>query len=158
MDKTLSPRQDSFCVHYTTIGSETYSHGTKAALAAAYSESSAHVTATKLLKRDDIRERIIELQAENMRRNLITVDKVLADLEHDKLLAREAHQYGVSKACTELQGRWLAMFTDNINQTQQSESELKDRTPQEIEAIKASARAYNEEMSKTYPRLKQEQA
>ncbi len=46
---------------------------------------------------------------------MITVDKVLADLEHDKLLAREARQYAVSKACTELQGRYLSMFTDNLN-------------------------------------------
>lgn len=47
----------------------------------------------------------MELQAENMQRNMITVDKVLADLEHDKLLAREARQYAVSKSCTELQGK-----------------------------------------------------
>ena len=111
----LKPRQDSFCVHYTTIGSKTYSNGTKAALAAGYSETSAHVTATKLLKQEAIRERIVELQAENMKRNMITVDKVLADLEHDKLLAREARQYSVAKGCTELQGRWLAMFTDRIS-------------------------------------------
>lgn len=136
MDNNLKPRQDSFCVHYTTIGSETYSHGTKAALAAGYSESSAHVTATKLLKRDDIRERIIELQAENMKRNLITVDKVLADLEHIKLLALEAHQYSVAKSCSELQGRWLAMFVDNINQTQQPEPEPETLTPEEIKEIK----------------------
>jgi len=110
--ENLKPRQDSFCVHYTTIGSETYSNGTKAALAAGYSKKSAHVTATKLLKQEAIRNRIVELQAENMRRNLITVDKVLADLEHDKLLAREHHQYGVAKGCTELQGKYLAMFTD----------------------------------------------
>ena len=113
--KELKPRQDSFCVNYTTIGSKTYSNGTKAALAAGYSEKSAHVTATKLLKQEAIRDRIVELQAENMKRNLITVDKVLADLEHDKLLAREARQYSVAKGCTELQGRYLAMFTDNIN-------------------------------------------
>jgi len=30
--------------------------------------------------------------------SLITVDKVLADLEHDKLLAREHHQYSVASA------------------------------------------------------------
>ncbi len=117
MDKNLKPRQESFCVHYTTIGSDTYSNGTKAALAAEYSETSAHVTATKLLKQEAIRKRIMELQTENMQRNMITVDKVLADLEHDKLLARKARQYAVSKSCTELQGRWLAMFTDNINQS-----------------------------------------
>ena len=117
MDKNLKPRQESFCVHYTTIGSDTYSNGTKAALAAEYSETSAHVTATKLLKQEAIRKRIMELQTENMQRNMITLDKVLADLEHDKLLARKARQYAVSKSCTELQGRWLAMFTDNINQS-----------------------------------------
>ncbi len=115
MDKKLKPRQDSFCVHYTTIGSETYSNGTKAALAAGYSEKSAHVTATQLLKQEAIQERIVELQAENMKRNLITVDKVLADLEHDKLMARESRQYSVAKACTELQGKYLAMFTDRID-------------------------------------------
>ena len=120
MDKTLSPRQDGFCVHYTTIGSETYSHGTKAGLAAGYSESSAHVTATKLRKRESIQNRIIELQAENMKRNLITVDKVLADLEHIKILAIEAHQYSVAKSCSELMGRWLAMFTDKIHNEGQS--------------------------------------
>ncbi|MHC4229145.1 MAG: terminase small subunit [Planctomycetota bacterium] len=109
---TLTPRQESFCVHYTTIGSETYSNATRAALAAEYSETSASVTATQLLKKEPIRERIMELQAENMKRNLITVDKVLADLEHDKILAREHHQYGVAKSCTELQGKYLAMFVD----------------------------------------------
>ena len=138
MDKQLKPRQDGFCVHFTTIGAETYSNGTKAALAAGYSEKSAHVTATKLLKQDAIRERIVELQAENMKRNLITVDKVLADLEHDKLLARQRHQYSVSKACTELQGKYLAMFTDNINQGGGGlsivvhRSEKQEKTPEEI--------------------------
>ena len=111
----LTPRQDSFCVHYTTIGSDTYSNGTKSAIAAEYAEKGAHVTATKLLKQEAIRERIVELQAENMKRNMITVDKVLADLEHDKLLARKAHQYSVAKGCTELQGKYLAMFTDRID-------------------------------------------
>ena len=56
---------------------------------------------------------------EHLKRNLITVDKVLADLEHDKLLAREHHNYSVATRCTELQGKYLSMFTDNINQTQE---------------------------------------
>ena len=56
-----------------------------------------------------------------MKRNLITVDKVLADLEHDKLLAREHHKYSVATRCTELQGKYLAMFTDNINTDQKPE-------------------------------------
>ena len=133
--ENLKPRQDIFCVHYTTIGSDTYSNGTKAALAAGYAETSAHVTATKLLKQDAIRDRIVELQAENMRRNLITVDKVLVDLEHDKLLAREARQYSVAKSCTELQGKYLAMFTDNINQTAEQPAELSDEDREQLREI-----------------------
>jgi len=113
--KELKPKQDSFCVNYTTIGSDTYGNGTKSAIAAGYSENCAHVTACNLLKQEAIKDRITALHAENMQRNMITVDKVLADLEHDKLLARKAHQYSVAKGCTELQGRYLAMFTDNVN-------------------------------------------
>ena len=40
--KTLTPKQDSFCVHYTTIGAETFSNGTKSAIAAGYSEKGAY--------------------------------------------------------------------------------------------------------------------
>ena len=108
----MNTQQESFCVHYTTIGSETYSNGTKAALAAGYAEKSAHVAAARLLKKEAIRNRIVELQAENMKRNMITIDKVLSDLEHDKLLARKNHQYSVATRCTELQGKYLAMFKD----------------------------------------------
>ncbi|MFC1738673.1 terminase small subunit [Planctomycetota bacterium] len=130
--ENLKPRQDSFCVHYTTIGSETYSNGTKAALAAGYSEKSSHVTATKLLKQDAIRERIVELQVENMKRNLISVDKVLADLEHDKLMAREHKQFAVSKACTELQGKYLEMFSDKAGLTGKGlQIIIGDKSPEE---------------------------
>jgi phage terminase small subunit len=112
MDKPLTVRQDSFCVHYTTIGTPQFGNGTRAAIAAGYAEAGAAVLAHKLLKDKRIMARINRLHSENMVRNMITVDKVLADLEHDKLMARENHQYGVAKACTELQGRYLAMFTD----------------------------------------------
>ncbi len=108
----LTTKQEAFCVHYTTIGSETFGNATKSATAAGYSEKGAYARGSELLRIRKIIERISELHAENMRRNLITVDKVLADLEHDKILAREHHQYGVAKGCTELQGKYLAMFTD----------------------------------------------
>lgn len=115
--RELNQREAVFAVHYTAIGSETFNDGTKSAIEAGYSEKSAHVAASRLLKRDNLRKRILELHQENMKRNMITVDKVLADLEHDKLLARKAHQYAVAKGCTELQGKYLAMFTDNVKQT-----------------------------------------
>lgn len=155
MNNEITPRQEAFCMNYATIGSKTYPNGRKSAVAAGYSEKSAHISASKLLKRDDIRERIAEIQNEFSESNNITVDKVLNDLEHVKLSAIEGRQLAVARGCVELQGRYLAMFTDNINQTQQPEP--KPMTEQERKAAKAGARAYCEVMSK-YPKLSKEGA
>lgn len=115
--KEVNQREAAFCVYFTTIGSETFGDGTQSATAAGYSEKSAHVAASRLLKRDKVRKRILELHTKNMQENMITVEKVLADLEHDKIMARKVGQYAVAKGCTELQGKYLAMFTENVNQT-----------------------------------------
>ncbi len=112
---TLTPKQESFCVHYTSIGAETFSNGTKSAVAAGYSEKSAYSQASALLKNPKVKARITGLHAENMSRNMITIDKVLADLEHDKLMARKAGQLNVAKECSVAQGKYLAMFTDNVS-------------------------------------------
>ena len=127
--KTLTPKQDSFAVHYTTIGAETFSNGTKSAIEAGYSEKSAYSQACNLLKNPKIRQRINELHTENMQRNSITVDKVLADLEHDKIMARKHNQYAVAKECSIAQGKHLAMFTDNqtvTNTIQQAEMDKEE--------------------------------
>ena len=115
MNETLTTKQDSFCVHYTTIGAETFGNGTKSAIAARYSEKGAYARASELLRNRKVQERIAELHRENMQRNQITVDKVLADFEHDKLMARQAGQYSVSVQCTIAEGKFLAMFTDRHN-------------------------------------------
>jgi len=110
----LTPKQEAFCIHYTTIGSETFSNGTKSAIVAGYSKTSAYSQASALLKNPKIQQRLKELHAVNMSRNMITVDKVLADLEHDKLAARKNKQNGAAIRATELQGKYLAMFRDRI--------------------------------------------
>jgi phage terminase small subunit len=136
--KRLTPKQESFCIHYTTIGAETFGNGTKSAITAGYSEKGAYARGSELLRNRKVRERINELHAENMSRNNITVDKVLADLEHDKLMARKAGQYGVAKGCTELQGKYLVMFTDNVNQNDvQKQRELDEREAKEAERLAA---------------------
>jgi phage terminase small subunit len=134
--ETLTAKQDSFCVHYTTIGAETFGNGTKSAIAAKYSEKGAYVRGSELLRNRKVIERIAELHKENMQRNMITVDKVLADLEHDKLMARNHHQYSVSKSCTELQGKYLAMFTDNVNTNAPEPVQM---TPEEREDYRIAA-------------------
>ena len=68
----LTPKQEAFCVHYTTNGAETFSNGTKSAITAGYSETSAYSQASALLKNPKIQERIQELYKDNMTRNMIT--------------------------------------------------------------------------------------
>ena len=67
---------------------------------------------------------------------MVTVSSVLANLDHDRQMARKHHQYAVSKACTELQGRYLAMFTDktlteDVNKTR----ELSEHEKEEAKRI-----------------------
>lgn len=52
----LTPQQRAFVEHYANTG-----HGTNSAIAAGYAETSAHVAASRLLKRDKIRAALKEL-------------------------------------------------------------------------------------------------
>jgi len=70
-----------------------------------------------MLRKEHIKKRIRELYDKNMKENIVTVGSVLANLAHDRLMARKHNQYSVAKSCTELEGKYLAMFTDNVNQT-----------------------------------------
>ncbi|MFC1652408.1 hypothetical protein ACFL3F_01685 [Planctomycetota bacterium] len=36
---TLTPKQETFCTHYTTIGSETFGNGTRSAIEAGYADN-----------------------------------------------------------------------------------------------------------------------
>lgn len=130
--KMLNPKVESFCVHYTTIGEATFAHAGESAEAAGYSPASARNTATDLLKKSEVQQRIRELHSQNMQRNMITVDKVLADLEHDKLMAREKSDIASAIRADELQGKYLALFIDR--------QEIDEPTRRELdEAEKAEA-------------------
>ncbi len=113
-DKELTAKEEAFCVAYTTIGSETFSNGTKSAIEAKYAEDSARTQAWRMLRKEHIKKRIRELYDKNMEENIVTINSVLANLDHDRQMARKNHQYSVATRCTELRGKYLAMFTDNI--------------------------------------------
>jgi hypothetical protein len=108
--KTLTPQERLFCSNYCSIGTPTFSKAEKSAIAAGYSEKSARNTATDLLKRDDIKAYIYELNADNLTRNGVTTDKVLQDLEHTRLLSIEKGDYSTATRCSELQGKYLSLF------------------------------------------------
>jgi hypothetical protein len=135
MSKALDPREETFCSCYVAIGEPTFSHKKASAEAAGFAEPSAANQATKLLRRLDIQERIRELHAANMQRNMITVDKVLADLEHDKLMAREKGDIASAIRADELQGKYLALFVDRQEITESGRRELSEKEAVEVEEL-----------------------
>jgi phage terminase small subunit len=50
----LTPKQESFCVHYVSIGTPTFGNATRAAIAAGYSRRSARSIGSENLTRPDI--------------------------------------------------------------------------------------------------------
>lgn len=116
-ENKLTAKEEAFCVAYTTVGSETFSNGTKSAIEAGYAEDSARTQAWRMLRKEHIKKRICELYDKNMEENMVTTSSVLANLDHDRQMARKNHQYSVATRCTELRGKYLSMFTDNVNQS-----------------------------------------
>lgn len=133
--KELTAKEEAFCVAYTTIGSETFSNGTQAAIVAEYAEDSARTQAWRMLRKEHIRNRIRELFDKNMEENMVTISSVLANLRHDRQMARQHNQYHVAKSCTELEGRYLAMFTDNVQDVTEKPVKLTEEEKAEYRKI-----------------------
>ena len=138
IEKELTAKEEAFCVAYTTIGSETFSNGTKSAIEAGYAEDSARTQAWRMLRKEHIKRRIRELYDKNMEDNMVTTGSILANLAHDRLMARKNHQYSVATRCTELEGKYLAMFTDRIDTEPMPEP--KKLTDEEIAIYREAAR------------------
>jgi hypothetical protein len=130
MTKELDPREDLFCSNYTAVGTETFNHKEKSAVAAGYSEKSAGNAATALLKRPEIWQRITELHEQNMKQNALTVASVIADIRHDRDAARAAGKTADALMGDKLLGQTLALFVDR---QQVDEPKLRELTEQEAE-------------------------
>lgn len=74
-NKNISPQQELFCQEYVAL-----SHVTNAAKAAGYSEKTAHVQGSVLLKQLKIQKRVRELRDEAMGEVNITVKRLVAEL------------------------------------------------------------------------------
>ncbi len=139
--KELSLKEDSYCIYYTTIGSDTYSNGTASAKEAGYSEHTARSTSWKLQRRPKIRERIQQLQAENMSRNYLTTDKVLSDLEDTRIKGVKKKDLASAIRCSELQGKFFAMFSERTiwEREQQAGESTREFTEEESEDLREMA-------------------
>jgi phage terminase small subunit len=111
-EQVLTPQIEMFCSNFCAIGTETFSHKEKSAIAAGYSEKSAGNQATALLKRPEIWQRIVELHEQNMKQNALTVASVIADIRHDRDAARAAGKTADALMGDKLLGQTLALFAD----------------------------------------------
>lgn len=139
-------KQEKFCVAFTAVGAETFGDAAKSAEAAGYSPKAARVTGWRLLQNVAVNDRILELYDKTLRHNKVTVESVLANLQHDRKMARKMGQYNVARACTELEGRYLAMFTDRLATV--SPGDAKALTEVQREELEAFARWRTAQLSK----------
>ena len=112
--RQLAPKMELFCQYLTALGTETFCHKTKASVAAGYSVKAARTIGSRMMKNPAVQARLAELHSETMNRNHVTSDSVLRNLENDKLLARSKGDYATAVRADELQGKYLAMFSEHL--------------------------------------------
>ena len=105
--KPLSARRLRFCQNYISADTDK-----EAAIAAGYSEKSAHVAAARLLKDDNVLDEIARRQEEASKRADIREDDVIEMLVQVRDEAREAKQFGPCVRAIELIGKKMGMFID----------------------------------------------
>ncbi len=118
-----NPRMEAFAIAYAAGNS-----GAEAARQAGY--RGGRYQARELLKRDDVKVRIAEIQAETAKRNEFTVDKLMEQLKEDREAAREAGQHSAAVKASELQGKLSGHLVDRVDARVQMDT----RTDEQIEA------------------------
>tara|TARA_R110000868_G_scaffold342365_4_gene603201 strand:+ start:98 stop:499 length:402 start_codon:yes stop_codon:yes gene_type:complete len=91
-------------------------NATQAAIRAGYSARTATKSSSKLMAKADIRNAIEARMTRIAEKIDITVAKVLEDLERVRGKAEAEDEFGNALRATELQGKYLKMFTDKIQQ------------------------------------------
>lgn len=108
----FTTREELFVMYYVAGDPRALGNGTKAAIAAGYSENSAAKIASELLTKPKIRAAIdAELKRISQRLNL-TATKVLGDIERIANKAEAAGKFGDAIKGKELLGKHLKLFTE----------------------------------------------
>jgi phage terminase small subunit len=106
----LTLRQAKFAAEYLKQNG----NQTRAAIAAGYAPSSAHVRGSQLVRNGKIKKHLEKLA----KRHEITADRVLTRLDNLSLAAQEANNYAAAVKAEQLLGQYLGMFVDrsvNVN-------------------------------------------
>jgi len=116
--RELTLKQRAFCTWY--VSAECAGNATESARRAQYKGSDTTLTSVgaENLRKPYIRKEIDKLEAEALRNADVTIEKVLKDLETQRLEALASKQYAAAVRCSELQGKYLKMFTDRVEHVQ----------------------------------------
>lgn len=127
MTKTLTVKEARFIPQYLLDG-----NGTRAAVAAGYSERTAARIASTLLAKPHIRAALDKALKAQERRTLVKADRVLLDINDIANAAWAAGEFGAAIRGKELLGKHYKLFTDQL--------EVKDVTPRADRLAAARAR------------------
>lgn len=105
--RPTSPRRQLFIDEYLKD-----MNGAQAAIRAGYSERSARAIAYELLQMPEIHRAVRERLKEAAEKADITVEKVLWDLEYQRLLAVQKGDIAAANRASELQGKYHKMFVE----------------------------------------------
>lgn len=111
----LTAKQDAFVRWYTSA--EVNMNGTEAARRAGYrgNNDTLRVVASENLAKPYIRRQVDSKLKAVLSNANITIEKVLQDIQHVQTLALSSGQLSVALRCSELQGKYLGMFSDKAD-------------------------------------------
>ena len=115
---TLTDKQEAWC--RWMVAAEVAGNGTEAARRAGYKGNDAALAriAYENRRKPKVIDRLEELEAKALSGADVTIEKVLKDLEIQRAQALEGGQYAAAVRCSELQGKYLKMFTERIEHVQ----------------------------------------
>jgi phage terminase small subunit len=137
-NRNFTWKQIRFIDDYCTNGG----NGTKAAESAGYkgNKNALGVMAKKLLSNAKIVIAIELKKAELAAKNEVTVESVLRNLREIRTMANAKADYSTAARCTELEGKWLAMFTDKQQVEDVTQVQERQRlTEEEAAALRRAA-------------------
>ena len=111
---TLTPKQERFCQEYVVDH-----NGAAAAVRAGYAETSSRVSASKMLKQDNVKARVAELDAGIMSKLDVDAEMVVEGLLR---AARDVDAAASSRVAAWAHlGKHLGMFTDRVEHSGESQ-------------------------------------
>jgi len=112
--RNLTAKQAAFVDEYLKDN-----NATQAAIRAGYSAKTANNIVGRLLVNAGISAALAVRRAEIAKKTELTVQQVLDDLDYGIKIARQKQDLAAIARLSELRGRYLSMFTDNVNERQE---------------------------------------